>query len=314
MSSLTQHSQPGLQQLRDVLLTALAPITWGSTYIVATELLPADRPLTAAMLRMLPAGLLLVALTRRLPQASEYWRLLLLATLNLGLFQALLFIAAYRLPGGVAAVLGAIQPLFVLAWCWALDKQQPDLIKLLASISGIAGMAILLLSPQSLWDPLGIAAALAGTLSMASGTYLARRWRSSMPLLAFTGWQLLLAGLMLLPLALLTEPPLPALSTTQFAAYGYLSLIGALLAYSLWFRGISKLSPTAVSSLGLLSPVSAVILGWVFLNQTISPLGMTGLLIVLLSIFAMQTDTRRWQNKLATLTSRVTGKASRASV
>jgi probable blue pigment (indigoidine) exporter len=50
----------------DVLITALAPAIWGSTYIVTTELLPPDRPFTAAVLRTLPAGLLLVVYSRRL--------------------------------------------------------------------------------------------------------------------------------------------------------------------------------------------------------------------------------------------------------
>lgn len=98
----------------DVLITALAPAIWGSTYIVTTEILPPDRPFTAALLRALPAGLLLVLYSRYLPRRSEWPRLLVLAALNIGFFQALLFVAAYRLPGGLAAVVGAIQPLLVM--------------------------------------------------------------------------------------------------------------------------------------------------------------------------------------------------------
>ena len=85
----------------------LGPVIWGSTYIVTTELLPPDRPFTAALLRTLPAGLLLVLWCRRWPAWGDgvgWRRLLVLAALNIGVFQALLFVAAYRLPGGVAAV------------------------------------------------------------------------------------------------------------------------------------------------------------------------------------------------------------------
>ena len=91
----------------DALATALGPVIWGLTYIVTTELLPPDRPFTAALLRTLPAGLLLVLWCRRWPAWGDWvgWRrLLVLAALNIGVFQALLFVAAYRLPGGVAAV------------------------------------------------------------------------------------------------------------------------------------------------------------------------------------------------------------------
>ncbi|WP_249044498.1 hypothetical protein [Crossiella equi] len=77
-----------------VLLTALAPAVWGSTYLVTTELLPPGRPLLAAVLRALPAGLLLVALTRRLPRGDWWWRSFVLGALNIGVFFALLFVAA----------------------------------------------------------------------------------------------------------------------------------------------------------------------------------------------------------------------------
>ena len=109
----------------DVLTTALAPVIWGSTYIVTTQLLPPDRPFTAALLRVLPAGILLTLFSRRLPQAGQWGRLLLLSALNIGFFQALLFVAAYRLPGGLAAVVGAIQPLLVMGLAWSVDSRRP---------------------------------------------------------------------------------------------------------------------------------------------------------------------------------------------
>lgn len=272
----------------DVLLTALAPVIWGSTYIVTTELLPPDRPFTAALLRTLPAGILLALYSWRLPERRDWGRLGVLSALNIGFFQALLFVAAYRLPGGLAAVVGAIQPLLVMGLAWALDRRQPARLAVGAGVLGVLGMAALLLSPGAVWDPIGIAAALAGAACMAAGTFLARRWRPDVPVLAFTGWQLLAGGLMLVPVAWTVDPPLPALSVTQILAYAYLSVAGALLAYALWFRGIARLSPVAVSSLGLLSPLTAVILGWALLGQTMTGLSLVGLVTVLGSVLAVQ--------------------------
>jgi probable blue pigment (indigoidine) exporter len=99
---------------RDALLTACAPLIWGSTYWVTSQWLPPDRPLTAAVWRVLPAGLLLLLWARQWPAAGQWRRVFGLAVLNIAVFQALLFVAAYRLPGGVAAILGATQPLLVL--------------------------------------------------------------------------------------------------------------------------------------------------------------------------------------------------------
>jgi len=269
----------------NVLTTAVTPMIWGSTYIVTSQILPPDRPFTAALLRALPAGMLLVLASRYLLPRRLWGRILVLSALNIGVFQALLFIAAYRLPGGQAAVIGATQPLMVMFLARTVDGVAPRR-------QALFGCLALLLSSGQQWDLIGVLAATAGAMSMACGTFLSQRWQSGIPLLALTGWQLLLGGLMLLPVALTLEPALPPLSLSQCLGYGYLSLFGALLAYVLWFRGISRLSPVAVSSLGLLSPLTAVILGWTLLNQTLSAAAMLGMVIVLAGILAVQTSRR----------------------
>lgn len=283
MQALSQRSR-----WQDVALTALAPIIWGSTYIVTSELLPPNRPFTAALIRVLPAGLLLVLALRRLPAQQHWLRLLILSALNIGAFQALLFVAAYRLPGGLAAVLGAIQPLMVMALAWWADGKSPARSTLAAAVAGVLGMALLLISPQTVFEPIGIAAAFLGAACMASGVWLTRRWQLELPVMALTGWQLLLGGLMLAPLAWWLDAPLPPLSTLQWLAYAYLCLAGALLAYALWFRGIARLPTVAVASLGLLSPLTAVVLGWALLGQSMGGMALAGLVVVLVSVLAVQ--------------------------
>lgn len=282
-----------MHSLRDVLMTALAPIIWGSTYIVTTEFLPPDRPFTAALIRVLPAGLLLLLLTRRLLQVSEWGRLIILGMLNIGLFQGLLFVAAYRLPGGLAAVVGALQPLLIMILIWAVDKRAPAQITLWAAIAGVVGMAILLMSPHTVFDPIGILAALLSAVSMATGVWLTRSWHIHLPVFALTGWQLLIGGVILIPIAYWQDAPLPVLTLSQWIAYAYLCLAGALLAYAVWFRGVTILPMVAVVSLGLLSPITAVLLGWVFLSQAITGVSLIGLLIVLISIFIVQWSAAR---------------------
>lgn len=272
----------------DLLLTALAPAIWGTTYIVTSQFLPPDRPFIAALLRVLPAGMALLLWSRRVPLRGEWWKLVMTGILNIGAFQALLFIAAYRLPGGLAAVIGAIQPLLVMLLAWSVDRQRSPWLAVVSACAGIIGMAMLLLSPQTALDPLGIGAAFLGAISMALGTWLSRRWALSLPVVAMTGWQLLIGGIVLLPIALLADPPLHQVTMTQAAGYLWLCVAGAMLAYGLWFRGISRLSPVAVSAMSLLSPVTAVLLGWVFLGQSIKGMALVGLIVVLASVLSIQ--------------------------
>lgn len=284
---LKSHT-PVLSLVFLTLITAIAPTLWGTTYFITTELLPDDRPFIAACLRLLPAGIILVLISRHLPKRSEWLRIFILAILNFAIFHVLLFTAAYRLPGGLAAVVGAIQPLLMMLLMWVIDGRKPAHIALIASIIGVFGMAALLLSPNTAWDLIGVMAAAIGAVLMTCGIFLARRWRTDIPLLAFTGWQLLIAGLLLAPLALFVDPPLVHVSISNMLGYAYLSLFGTTLAYALWFNGIAKLSPVAISSLGLLSPISAVIIGWVALGQSITGIALMGLVAVLASVLTVQ--------------------------
>lgn len=272
----------------DLLLTALAPAIWGSTYVVTTLMLPADYPLTVAMLRALPAGILLLLAVRQLPQGIWWLRAFILGALNFSVFWALLFVAAYRLPGGVAATLGAIQPLVVILLARTLLGSPIRSLSVVAALSGLAGVALLVLTPKAALDPVGIAAGLASAASMALGTVLSRRWQPPVSALTFTSWQLTAGGILLLPMALIAEPALPPLTALNVTGLAYLGLIGAALTYVLWFRGVAKLEPAVVSSLGFLSPISAVLLGWGVLGQSLSAAQLAGMAIVVASVWLSQ--------------------------
>ena len=272
----------------DILLTAIAPAIWGSTYFVTVAFLPDGYPLTVSLLRALPAGLLLLLFVRRLPAAGWYGRIFLLGALNFTIFWTLLFVSAYRLPGGVAATVASVQPLIVIFFARAALGTPIRLLAVFAAALGSAGVATLILTPQASLDPVGVAAGLGAALSMAGGTVLTRKWKPPVSLLTFTAWQLTAGGLLLLPLALLLEPPLPDLTARHIGGLVYLGLIGAALTYGLWFRGVARIEPSAVSVLGFLSPLTAVLLGWILLDQSLSGLQMIGATTILVSVWISQ--------------------------
>lgn len=272
----------------DLLLTALAPAIWGSTYIVTTQMLPAGYPMTVAMLRALPAGLLLLLLVRQLPQGIWWMRVFILGALNFSFFWAMLFVAAYRLPGGVAATVGAVQPLIVVFLARMVLGTRLRIVAVAAALAGIVGVALLVLKPDSALDQTGIIAALAGAFSMAAGTVLSRYWQPPVSPLTFTAWQLTAGGLLLVPVALSLEPALPVLTLTNWLGLIYLGLIGGAVTYLLWFRGLARLESSVAASLGFLSPLTAVILGWVLLDQQLNLLQITGMAIVLFSVWLGQ--------------------------
>ena len=272
----------------DLALTALAPAIWGSTYIVTTQLLPPDHPLWVSLMRALPAGLLLLLIVRHLPQGIWWGRVFILGALNFSIFWALLFVSAYRLPGGVAATVGAIQPLIVIGLERLFFKAPVRGLSILVGLIGIAGVALLVLTPNAALDPIGVAAGRGGALSMAAGTVFSRYWRPPVSALTFTAWQLTAGGLLLVPLALLFEPTLPLPTGRNLLGFAYLGLIGAALTYILWFRGLARLKPSIVAPLGFLSPLMAVLLGWSLLGQALTPAQLAGVMVVLGSVWLNQ--------------------------
>lgn len=277
-----------MSRFRDLILSAIAPAIWGSTYMVTTQFLPAGYPMTAAMLRALPAGVLLLMVTRELPRGRWIIRSLVLGALNFTIFWWLLFVAAYHLPGGLAATLGAVQPLIVLGLSKLLLDQDVRPVAVAASIGGVLGVGLLVLTSDAVLDWTGILAALAGAISMAFGTVLSRKFQAPVPALTFTAWQLTAGGLLLLPLTLATEPALPRLDARAACGFVWLSLIGGAVTYYLWFRGIARLGPARIAPLGLFSPIAATALGVVFLDEKLSAAQVVGAMLVLVSVWLSQ--------------------------
>ena len=126
---------------------------------------------------------------------------------------------------------------------------------------------------------------------MACGTVLTHKWQPPVSSLTFTAWQLTAGGLLLVPLALFLEPTIPVPTLANLIGLAWLGLIGAALTYILWFRGVAKMDSAVVSSLGFLSPVAAVLLGWGYLNQTLTPPQIIGMVLVIGSIWLGQRET-----------------------
>lgn len=288
-----------------IALTALAPVSWGSTYAVASELLPPDRPLFTGVMRALPAGLLLTALARTLPKGQWWWKSAVLGGLNIGAFFPLLFLSAYRLPGGVAAVLGSAGPLFVVGLAALLLGERARLRTVLAAVTAAFGVSMVVLTAEAELDLIGIVAGVVSSISMGAGTVMTKRWGrpEGVGPLAMTGWQLTAGGLMIIPIAVLVEGAPPALDGKAFLGYGYMMLINTGIAYWLWFRGIGRLTATSVTLLGPLSPLTAAVIGWAALGQALTPVQLLGMAIAFGATVAGQLAAGAAQPKVGSFTS-----------
>jgi probable blue pigment (indigoidine) exporter len=266
-------------------LAALTPIIFGTTYLLTTEFLPPNRPLLAGLMRSLPTGLVLI-IGSRIPPRRWMARFFVLSVLYASGLFPLLFIAAYRLPGGVAAVINSLSPLLVVIISVPLLSTRIRGIQIIAGIMGTVGVALLVLRSDARLDVLGLIAMAGAAVMFSVATVLTKRWGQpeGMTSIGVTGWTFLFAGLTLLPATLLIEGLPDQLTARNIGGLIYLVLISGILAYALWFWGLQRLSASAVTFLTLLNPVTAAVLGWVVLDQRLNAWQLLGAVIILISV------------------------------
>lgn len=270
--------------IRWVALTAVAPVAWGSNYFVTHEFLPADRPLYGAALRALPAGLALLALRRRLPRGAWWWRSAVLGLLNMSVFFVLVYTASQLLPTSVASTVMAVSPLTMMLVAWPLVSERPRAAHLAGAAIGLGGVCLMLLTGAEGLSVPGVLASAAAMLVSSFGHILTKRWSAGADVLASTAWQLTAGGLFLLPVAAAVEGPPPALSVPTLLAFGYISLIATALAFTAWFTGLRHLPAGTVGLVGLLNPVTGVLLGLVLAGEVLTVQQLGGMALVLAGV------------------------------
>ena len=238
-------------------LAIAAALLWGCTYVLSTTLLP-HNPLFIGAVRALGGAAVLFAITFVMPPAYWWRRMVVLGTLNAGLFFGLLFVAALRLPGGVAAIFQALGPMCVILLVWGLLAVKPTPIKVAGVLVGLCGVVLVVWRGQAPIDAIGVAAAVGSMLSLALGNTLTQKWGPPpMPLLAYTGWQLLVAGIELGLAALLVGDWPAQLSSANVIGLAVMALLITALPFALWFKAIAASSAVAVAPFVLVVPVTA---------------------------------------------------------
>lgn len=269
-----------------MLVTAIAPVAWGSTYFVTRHLLPPDTALWGAVIRCLPAGLLVLLVTRRLPRGAWWWRSFVLGTLTVGGLNVLVYVAAQRLATSLAATIMSTSAAALLLLSWMMLRQRPTLRAAGGAVLGIVGVIVMLQPGGGDADGWGIAASVVAMLSSSLGFVLTRRWGADVPPLTMTAWQLIAGSLVVMPVAIVVEGAPPALDGPALLGFAYIILVATAVAYAAWFTGLARLPGAVVGVIGLLNPVTGVLLGVVVAHEPFGPAQLLGLVLVVVGVLA----------------------------
>jgi len=280
------------------LLLALS-LLWGGSYFFVGVVVKALPPFTIVLLRVAIAAVALHAVLRltrtQMPWDASAWAAFFgMGLLNNAIPFSLIVWGQTQIASGLASILNATTPLFALVVAHLVTHDERLSKGRLAGILlGLAGVVVLI-GPDALTglgsDVLAQIAVLAAALSYGCAVTFGRRFkRMGVPPLATAAGQVTASSVMLLPVALLVDAPwrlaLPDLSV--WGAVLGLALLSTALAYVVFFRILASAGAVNLSLVTFLIPVSAILLGSVFLGERLELMDFLGMALIGLGLAAI---------------------------
>ena len=254
-------------------------ILWGGSFFLVEVSLDELPPLTIVALRSTLAAIVLIFIVlitrRRLPtQITVWFAFLVMSVFNNVVPFSLIVWGQSQIASGLAAILNATSPLFILVAAHYLthdEKMTPNkVIGLVLGFSGVCiiiGIDFLRSLGGNIWGQLAVITA---SMSYAlAGIYGKRFGRMGIkPMVLATG-QVTFSSLIMIPFALLVESPfdLPMPSAHVWWSIVILAVFSTVIAYLLYFQILQRAGATNALLVTLLVPVSAILLGYLFLSE-----------------------------------------------
>ena len=278
---------------RDWSLLGLLSILWGGSFFFNGVILRELPPLTLVLLRVALAALMLLPLLWiyriRFPKGVAGWR----PFLAIGLFNnvlpfSLIVMGQTYIASGLASILNATTPLFALVVMAAAGEEKLHARRIAGVVAGLIGVAIL---HGDAFDKsfgfetgsgIGILLCLAAAFSYGLSALVARRLLSNSPPLGTATFQMLASAAMMLPVAAVVERPwqLPMPGAATWLAVIGLAVMSTALAYIVFFQILRRSGATNVMLVTLLIPVTAILLGYLVLGESISLREIAGALVI----------------------------------
>ena len=279
---------------RDWSLLAVLSVLWGGSFFFNGVVLKELPPLTVVLLRVALAAMILLPLLRayqiRFPVGLSGWKpFFAIALLNNVLPFSLIVMGQTYIPSGLASILNATTPLFTVLVMAAAGDEKLHARRVVGVVTGLIG--VIILHGQDVHgqdrgfqsgEGVGILLCLAAAFSYGLSALYARRKLSNSPPLATATFQLLASALMMTIVAAVFERPwqLPMPGVTTWLAMIGLAALSTALAYIVFFQVLRRSGSTNVMLVTLLIPVTAILLGYLVLGESISLREIIGALVI----------------------------------
>lgn len=299
--SVFQAPRPLILTPRDWAMLLTLSVLWGGSFFFAKIAVAEIPPLTLVTLRVAIGAIALHLVLFARGEGSPLFdrrfpSLVVLGIVNNVIPFSLLFWAQQSIPSGLASIFNATTPIFTMLLATLLtadDKATP--LKIGGITLGFLGVVVMLgTGPSGGGGLLPQIACLGAAFSYGVSNMVARRLTTCPPMMLATG-QLTGSTLIMIPLALALEAPwtLPVPSAAAIGSVLGLAILTTALAYLLFFAVLKSAGATNASLVTYLVPVSAILLGTVFLGERLGPAHYAGMVLIIAGVALAQGRLRR---------------------
>ncbi len=267
-------------------------LIWGSTYLAIRVMVETVPPLLGSGVRFSLAGAVMLGVLS-LRRSVRPTRAQLLSALLVGLLlpgaNAVVTVAEQEVPSSVAALLIASVPLWVILMRRG-SGERVSRAGIGAVLVGFAGVALLVRPGEQSGDAtvLGLAAVVFAAVMWASGSFASPRLKLPRDPLVSTGWQMLLGGLVIVAVGLAlgeaSDVDPQAFSTRSVLALGYLIVFGSWVAFTAYAWLLQNAPISKVSTYAYVNPVVAIVLGFLILDEVVTPITVIGAAIIIVAV------------------------------
>jgi len=270
---------PRGESIKLALAFAAIYLVWGSTYLAIRYAVETIPPLVAAGIRHTIAGgvLLAWACARGYRPRREHWLAgIVLGALFFFVGHGTLHWAEQHVASGLAALLIATEPMFILVLAWLSGQQRISRISALGLAFGVVGVAILTGAEVSAKNAslIGLLAVLLGSVSWSAGVVISPKLKLPTDALARTAVPLVCGAVMLLATAGITGEfrglHWSAISLKSIFGLGYLIVFGSIVAFTAYTWLLQRVPPAVVATHTYANPVVAVLLGWLLASEPLT--------------------------------------------
>ncbi len=280
--------------IRAIFMGIIFAVIWSSAFSSARIIVAAAPPLITLSIRFFIAGLIGVVIAYALGQTIKMTRGQWKSTIIFGIFQNTLylglnFVGMQTVEASLASIIASSMPLMVAFTGWLIKREQLSLLAATGLCLGFLGVALIMgLRITNGADGYGIVLCILGAVALTVATLAVAGASEGGNIMMIVGLQMIIGAFFLGLAGILIEEVYISWSLSFLIAFIYTTLVPGLAATFIWFRLVNRIGAIKAATFHFLNPFFGVVIASLVLDEVITALDLTGVVVIAIGILAVQ--------------------------